>query len=90
MPSIETTIDFSELQGYAEDEGICTWNEACDIIYCLYPQDGEGSTYIDPMEYEKGGYGKCDPRLIQILVGFAKKYEEEFKTYSRGFKAIVE
>lgn len=89
MPSIETTIDFSELLGYAEDSGIASWNEACDIIYCLYPSDSEGSTQIDPVDIEKGYYSK-DQRLIDIVVGFAKKYEDEYKTYSRGFKAVVD
>lgn len=90
MPSIETTIEFSELLGYAQDAGICTWNEACNIIYPLYPTDGEGSTYIYPQEYESGDYGNFDPRLVQILVGFAKLYEDEYKTYSGGFTAILD
>lgn len=90
MPQIETTIGFTELIGYAQDEGIATWNDACDIIRSLYPEDGEGFRYIEPQDYEEGHYGDPESKLVQIVVGFAKKYEEEYKTYSNGFKAIVE
>lgn len=90
MPKIQTTINLSELHGYAEDEGICSWNESCDILSGLYPEDGEGSVFIDAQAYERGDYEDEDEIAIKILVGFAKKHEAEYKTYSEGFKLVVE
>ena len=90
MPTLEVTVGYTELLGYAEDEGIATWNEACKIIKCLYPEDGEGFNNIEVDEFIDYADLQPEDKLCKILVGFAKKHEAEYKTYSEGFKLVVE
>ena len=53
-------------------------------------KDGEGSVFIDAQAYERGDYEDEDEIAIKIIVGFAKKHEAKYQTYSKGFTAIVE
>lgn len=76
-------VEASELLEYAETNNIASWNQACEIIEYLYPQDGEGTSYVEVSDMIRNP-DLYEEKLCQIVVGFATEHDAKFHTL-KGF-----